>query len=94
MRSAWFRCIATVKGTRGLLEQVYEAIPEIAPHVSRAELSVKPGPWVSSAGEVPWLGYLLMHSRVSRRHLLEMYARFGGACRRVLDVASGDDLVS
>ncbi|KAH2154101.1 hypothetical protein KXW33_000674 [Aspergillus fumigatus] len=58
---------------------VYEAIPEIAPHVSRAELPVKPGTWVSSAGEVPWIGYLLVHSRVSRRHLLEMYARFGGA---------------
>ncbi|EAW21066.1 uncharacterized protein NFIA_062270 [Aspergillus fischeri NRRL 181] len=75
-------------------EQVYEAMPEIVPHVSRAELSVEPGTLVPSDGEIPWIGYLLMHSRVSRRHLLEMYARFAGACRRVLDAASGDDLVS
>lgn len=76
------------------IERVYEAIPEIVPHVSRAELSIEPGTLVSSAGEIPWIGYLLMHSRVTRRYLLEMYARFAGACKGVLDAASGDDLVS
>ncbi|GFF55767.1 hypothetical protein IFM46972_10345 [Aspergillus udagawae] len=75
-------------------EQVYEAIPKIVPHVSRAELSVAPGTLFSSAGEVPWIGYPLMHSRVSQRHLLEMHARFAGGCRVVLDATSGDDLVS
>ncbi|RAH47568.1 uncharacterized protein BO95DRAFT_358634, partial [Aspergillus brunneoviolaceus CBS 621.78] len=74
-------------------ERVYQAIPEIVPYVSRAELSVEPGTLVPSAGEVPWIGYLLMHSRVSRRHLLGMYARFAGACRAVLDATSGDKLL-
>lgn len=75
-------------------EQGYEAIPEIVSDVSRAELSVEPGTLVSSTGGVPWIGYLLLHLRVSRRHLLEMHARFARACRAVLGASCGDDLVS
>ncbi|KAF3400206.1 hypothetical protein F1880_007983 [Penicillium rolfsii] len=43
-----------------LFERVYEVIPEIVPHVSRAKLSVEPGTRISLADGVPWAGYLLM----------------------------------
>jgi hypothetical protein len=40
-------------------------------HISRAELSVKPGILVAAAREVLWVRYLL-HLGVNQRHLLEM----------------------
>ncbi|KAJ5496622.1 hypothetical protein N7463_008609 [Penicillium fimorum] len=68
---------------------VYRAAPEIVPHIVRAELSVQPGSVVSPSGQVPWIAYLLLCSRTSRRHALEMHKRVSTASKKVLDVVSG-----
>lgn len=60
-------------------------IPDIAPHVSRAELLSQPGNTVSPRGGSWFIGYLLVHSRISRRHVLEMCDRIQGVARLVLD---------
>jgi biotin carboxylase len=51
------------------LERLYEALPEIMPHISRAELSTKPGTVLSTSGGIPWIAYILLYSRTSRRHV-------------------------
>ncbi|KAL2017250.1 hypothetical protein VTK56DRAFT_2362 [Thermocarpiscus australiensis] len=70
-------------------EKVYEALPEIVPHVSRAEFYAQPGTVVSPCGATGWIAYFLLYSRASRRHVLEMYHRVAEVSRRVLDDASG-----
>lgn len=63
-------------------EKVYQALPEIVPHVSRAELYSQSGTVVSPGERI---GYFLLYSRTSRRHVLEMYHRAVGVCKKVLD---------
>ena len=66
-------------------EKLYQILPEILPHVSRAELYAQPGTVVSPSGGIGWIGYLLLFSRTSRRHVLEMYHRVAEAAKKVLD---------
>ncbi|PGG97400.1 hypothetical protein AJ79_09212 [Helicocarpus griseus UAMH5409] len=66
-------------------EKLYQILPEILPHVSRAELYAHPGTVVSPSGGIGWIGYVLLCSRTSRRHVLEMYHRVAKAAKEVLD---------
>ena len=66
-------------------EKLYELLPEILPHVSRAELYAQPGTVVSPSGGIGWIGYLLLFSRTSRRHVLEMYHGVARGAKKVLD---------
>lgn len=72
-------------------KKVCQILPEIGPHVSRAELYAQPGTIVSPIGGIGWIGYLLLFSRTSRRHVLEMYHRVTEAAKKVLDDVSGND---
>jgi biotin carboxylase len=66
-------------------ERLYRTLPDIKPHVFRAELYAQPGAIVSPSGGVGWIGYLLLFSRRSRRHVLEMYHRVAEAAKMCLD---------
>ena len=66
-------------------EKLFRALPEILPYVSRAELYAQPGTVVSPSGGIGWIGYILLFSRTSRRHILEMYHRMAKSAKKVLD---------
>ena len=66
-------------------EKLYEISPEIRPNVSRAELYARPGTVLSPSGGIGQVGYLLLFSRNSRRHVLEMYYRVADAAKKLLD---------
>jgi biotin carboxylase len=66
-------------------EKLYQALPEIVPYVSRAELYAQPGTVVSPTGGIGWIGYLLLFSKTSRRHALEMYHHVSEASKKLLD---------
>ncbi|KAI8932962.1 hypothetical protein NX059_010431 [Plenodomus lindquistii] len=68
-----------------LFEKLYSILPEILPYVSRAEMYAQPGTIVSPSGGIGWIGYLLLRSRTSRRHVLEMYHRVVKAAEKCLD---------
>lgn len=59
---------------------LFARIPEIVPHVSRAELLTQPGKTISPQGGSWFIGYVLVHSRLGRGHVVEM-------CNRIKDVA-------
>lgn len=65
-------------------EQVLRRLPDIAPHVSRAETTT----WfkvVSPVGGTGFIGYFLLYSRIGRRHVLEMGDRIKDVSRKILD---------
>ncbi|KAH9883294.1 hypothetical protein F4778DRAFT_767318 [Xylariomycetidae sp. FL2044] len=66
-------------------EKVLEQLPDIAPFVSRGELFTQPGNVISPRGGVGFVGYFLLYSRTSRRHLLEMCSRVQAVAIKVLD---------
>ncbi|KAF2241166.1 hypothetical protein BU26DRAFT_586322 [Trematosphaeria pertusa] len=68
-----------------LWERVYRALPDVEPYVVRAEMYAEPGTIVSIRRSVGWIGYVLLYSRTSRRHVLEMYHWLAEACIKVLD---------
>lgn len=68
-----------------LWERVYLELPEVEPYVLRAEMYVSPGTIVSNVMGVEFLGYVLLYSRASRRHALEMYHQVVKTCVKVLD---------
>lgn len=68
-----------------LFERLYRILPDIEHHVFRAELYAQPGTIVSPSGGVGWIGYLLLFSMTSRRHVLEMYHRVAEAAKMCLD---------
>lgn len=68
-----------------LWERVYQAAPELEPYVTRAEMYTEPGKVVSRNRGVLWIGYVLLFSRTSRRHVLEMYHQLAKTCIKVLD---------
>lgn len=67
------------------LEKVNQQLPEIAAHVSRAELFTQPGNVVSPQGGSGFIAYFLLYSRTSRRHVLEMCDRVQKVSKKVLD---------
>ncbi|KAK2821812.1 hypothetical protein FQN49_007649 [Arthroderma sp. PD_2] len=66
-------------------EKLYQQLPKIASHVSKAELHARPGTIVSPTGGVGLLAYVVLYSRTSRRHILEMCYRTVDAAREILD---------
>ncbi|GAW14475.1 hypothetical protein ANO14919_038780 [Xylariales sp. No.14919] len=66
-------------------DRVLGRLPEVAPHVARAEFYTQPGNVVSPIRGVGFFAYFTIHSRVSRRHLLEMTARVREVSRQVVD---------
>ncbi len=66
-------------------ERVYQQLPEIVPHVSRAELFVQPETLVSPRGGCGFIAYFLLYSRTSRRHVLEMSDRVQKVSKKILD---------
>jgi biotin carboxylase len=68
-----------------LWERVYKALPEVEPYVNRAEMYAHVGTVVSTQRSIGWIGYVLLYSRISRRHLLDMYHQLVVACVDILD---------
>ena len=64
--------------------QVIQRLPEIAPHVSRAECTAFKRV-VSPVGGTGFIGYFLIRSRTSRSHVLEMSRRVEDISKQVLD---------
>jgi biotin carboxylase len=71
-----------------LWERAYQNLPDIVPYVTRAHMYAKPGTVVSMSRSVGWIGYVLLFSRTSRRHVLEMYHRLVETCLEILDSES------
>ncbi|TPX20297.1 hypothetical protein DIZ76_016185 [Coccidioides immitis] len=65
-------------------EKVIEQLPEIGPYMSRAECIVS-AKVVSPVGGTGFIGYFLLYSRTSRRHLLEMGGRIKEVSKKILD---------
>jgi biotin carboxylase len=61
------------------------ALPDVAPHISRVELHAHPGQVVSPTGGVGWIGYVLLYSRISRSHVVDMYHRIFETSKAILD---------
>jgi biotin carboxylase len=68
-----------------LWERLYHELPEIEPHVLRAEMYAEPGTVVSIIRGIGWIGYVLLYSNVSRRHVLELYHRLARTCVKLLN---------
>ncbi|KAF1934742.1 hypothetical protein EJ02DRAFT_416813 [Clathrospora elynae] len=68
-----------------LWERVYQALPDVEPYVTRAEMYAETGTVVSPNRSVGWIGNVLLYSRTSRRHLLDMYYRLAETCIKILD---------
>ncbi|KAF4438149.1 ATP-grasp fold [Fusarium austroafricanum] len=66
-------------------QRVFEKVPDVAPFTYRAEVDKKPGTVVSPRGGVGLLAHFLLYSRVSRRHVVDMYYRVAAAAKEVLD---------
>ncbi|KAI1841259.1 hypothetical protein JX266_012571 [Neoarthrinium moseri] len=69
----------------GFFEKLFKILPDVAPHVSRAELLRQPGDIVSPSGGAGFIGYVLLYSRTSRRHVLEMSDRIRQVSKQILD---------
>ncbi|KAM5446300.1 hypothetical protein MaudCBS49596_006709 [Microsporum audouinii] len=67
-----------------LCDRVIEQLPEITPYVSRAE-RITWAKVVSPVGGTGFIGYFLLYSRTSRRHLLEMGDRVREVSQKILD---------
>ncbi|KAI0426468.1 glutathione synthetase ATP-binding domain-like protein [Xylaria sp. FL1042] len=74
-----------IRVPHGFFDKVYRAAPEIVPSVMRAEMYAVPGTVVSPTGGIGWIGYMLVYSRASRRHVLEMYKRITEVSTRILE---------
>ncbi|KAH8805420.1 hypothetical protein F5884DRAFT_736462 [Xylogone sp. PMI_703] len=70
-------------------DKLYQTLPDIVPYMSRIQLYAHPGTVAFQSGGIGCIGYFLLHSRTSRRHLLEMYHRVTEASRKVLGDANG-----
>lgn len=68
-----------------LFEKVYSALPDIVPYVTRTEMYAQPETVVSPVKGTGWIAYVLLFSRRSRRHVLEMHHRLAETCVKVLD---------
>ncbi|KAI0536340.1 hypothetical protein GGR58DRAFT_475716 [Xylaria digitata] len=66
-------------------EKVLGRLPEVVPHVSRAEFYTQPGNVVSPIRGVGFFAYFTINSTISRRHLLEMTARVREVSRQMVD---------
>lgn len=66
-------------------DRLYQALPQIVPYVQKAELYAKPGTVVSPVGGTGWVGYVLLCSRKSRRHVVEMYHVVAATAKEILD---------
>ncbi|KAI1149243.1 hypothetical protein F4825DRAFT_431256 [Nemania diffusa] len=66
-------------------EKVLGRLPEVAPHVSRAEFYTQPGNVVSPIRGVGFFAYFTINSTISRRHLLEMTTRVREVSRQVVE---------
>ncbi|KAM0254480.1 hypothetical protein ACHAQJ_006762 [Trichoderma viride] len=71
-------------------EKLYQALPEIVPHVTRAEMYASPGTVVSTTSGIGWIGYILLGTRVSRAHALDMYRHIAEMSKKVLDASYYD----
>lgn len=65
--------------------RLYKALPQIVPYVKKGELYAKPGTLVSPVGGTGWVGYVLLCSRQSRKHVVEMYHTVAKTAKDVLD---------
>ena len=69
-------------------EKLFQMVPDIIPYVIRTELYSSPGKLAVQSGGVGWVGYALLRSKTSRRHVLKMYHRLVEASETVLDEAN------
>ncbi|XPT00037.1 hypothetical protein M3J09_009199 [Ascochyta lentis] len=79
-----------VRIPENLFHKLYEALPEIVPYVTRAEMYATPGTVVSPTAGIGWIAYLLLGSRISRAHTLHMYHQIAGASKKILDASNYD----
>ncbi|KAI0471548.1 hypothetical protein GGR56DRAFT_654577 [Xylariaceae sp. FL0804] len=64
---------------------LWRELPDVKPYLARAEMHTVPGSVVSPDGGVGWVCYVLVYSRTSRAHAVEMYYRIAAASKKVLD---------
>lgn len=69
--------------------ELCHALPGIVPHVSMAQLYSSASSVVSPKGGSGWIWYILLYSRVSSKHVLDVYPRVVEVFKKVLDDASG-----
>ncbi|KAK8868423.1 glutathione synthetase ATP-binding domain-like protein [Apiospora arundinis] len=69
----------------GFIDEVLQRLPDVAPHVSRAELFTQPGAVISPRGGAGFVAYFMLFSRKSRKHVLEMSLRVQEMAKDILD---------
>ncbi|KAF2713297.1 glutathione synthetase ATP-binding domain-like protein [Pleomassaria siparia CBS 279.74] len=79
-----------IRVPENFFEKLYAILPEIMPHVARAEMYASPGTVVSPVAGIGWIAYLLLFSRTSRAHALGMYHRVSETAKKVLDTSNYD----
>lgn len=65
--------------------KLFQKLPDVASNLSRAELLTQPGKVISPRGGSWFVGYVLLYSRSSRTHILQMYNSVLDASRELLD---------
>ncbi|KAK8129166.1 hypothetical protein PG999_001546 [Apiospora kogelbergensis] len=69
----------------GFIDEVLKRLPDVAPHVSRAELFTQPGAVISPRGGAGFVAYFMLFSRKGRKHVLEMSLHVQEVAKDVLD---------
>lgn len=79
-----------IRVPENFFEKLYQAIPEIVPHVTRAEMYATPGTVVSTTAGIGWIAYMLLGTRISRAHALYMYQHVAETSKKVLNASNYD----
>ncbi|KAH8131305.1 hypothetical protein LI328DRAFT_161136 [Trichoderma asperelloides] len=79
-----------IRVPENFFEKLYRALPEIVPHVTRAEMYATPGTVVSTTAGIGWIAYMLLGTRISRAHALHMYQHVAETSKKVLNASSYD----
>lgn len=81
---------AQVRVPEDFFDKLFAALPDVRPHITRAEMYSAPGSVVSTTAGIGWIAYVLLGTRTSRAHALAMYRKIAETSKKVLDAHSYD----
>lgn len=81
---------AKVRIPEDFFGKLFEALSEVKPYVTRAEMYSAPGSVVSTTAGIGWIAYVLVGTRTSRAHALAMYRQIAEMSKKILDAHSYD----
>ncbi|KAF4770132.1 hypothetical protein HAV15_011454 [Penicillium sp. str.  len=81
---------AQIRIPEDFFDKLFEALPEVRPYVTRAEMYSAPGSVVSTTAGIGWIAYVLVGTRMSRAHALGVYRQIAETSKKILDAHSSD----